>query len=218
MRVARMIWYAGTMLTALAMLAVSATAAAQQQRRTRHARTGAAAADSSGRSGAKPRISIGSGGSRRSRTRRPKRSRMPSSMPATRTRSSAAATLSRPACWRITSARSTPTSRPRRSCRGCSAARAWGRHSRALASPLLKRSERGGLPIARRKTPRSVSRTETSVLADNQEKKASRSLGATRTKGSGKSGRPLKRSGAHRAGGSLELPAFLHDRSGVPRS
>jgi len=48
MRVARMIWYAGTMLTALAMLAVSATAAAQQQRRTRHARTGAAAADSSG--------------------------------------------------------------------------------------------------------------------------------------------------------------------------
>jgi hypothetical protein len=47
MRVTRMIWYAGTMLTALAMLAVSATAAAQQQPRARHGRIGAAAADSS---------------------------------------------------------------------------------------------------------------------------------------------------------------------------
>jgi hypothetical protein len=47
MRVTRMIWYAGTMLTALAMLAASATAAAQQQARTLHARTRTAAADSS---------------------------------------------------------------------------------------------------------------------------------------------------------------------------
>jgi len=42
-----MIWYAGTMLTALAMLAASATAAAQRQGRTRHARTDASAADTS---------------------------------------------------------------------------------------------------------------------------------------------------------------------------
>ena len=47
MRVTRMIWYAGTMLTALAMLAASATAAAQPLARTLHARTGRAAADSS---------------------------------------------------------------------------------------------------------------------------------------------------------------------------
>ena len=47
MRVTRIIWYAGTLLTALAMLAASATAAAQQQARTVHPRTGAAAADSS---------------------------------------------------------------------------------------------------------------------------------------------------------------------------
>jgi len=47
MRVTRMIWYGGTVLTALAMLAVSATAAAQQQGRMPHRRTGAAAADSS---------------------------------------------------------------------------------------------------------------------------------------------------------------------------
>ncbi len=42
-----MIWYAGTMLTALAMLAASATATAQQQARTLHVPTGRAAADSS---------------------------------------------------------------------------------------------------------------------------------------------------------------------------
>jgi hypothetical protein len=42
-----MIWYAGTMLTALAMLAASATATAQSPARMMHARTGAAAADSS---------------------------------------------------------------------------------------------------------------------------------------------------------------------------
>jgi hypothetical protein len=47
MRVTRMIWYAGTMLTALAMLAASATAAAQRQARTPQVRIGAAAADSS---------------------------------------------------------------------------------------------------------------------------------------------------------------------------
>jgi hypothetical protein len=47
MRATRMIWYAGTMLTALAMLAASVTAAAQQQARRVHARSGAAAADSS---------------------------------------------------------------------------------------------------------------------------------------------------------------------------
>jgi hypothetical protein len=46
MRVTRMIWYAGTMLTALAMLAVSATATAQQQGRSRRAHGGAAATDS----------------------------------------------------------------------------------------------------------------------------------------------------------------------------
>jgi hypothetical protein len=42
-----MIWYAGTMLTALAMLAGSATAAAQEQGRTVHAPRDWAAADSS---------------------------------------------------------------------------------------------------------------------------------------------------------------------------
>lgn len=47
MRVTRMMWYAGTVLTALAMLAASATAAAQQQGRTMRVRTGAAARDSS---------------------------------------------------------------------------------------------------------------------------------------------------------------------------
>jgi hypothetical protein len=44
MRVTRVIWYAGTMLTALAMLAASATAAAQPPPRTVHARTGGPAA------------------------------------------------------------------------------------------------------------------------------------------------------------------------------
>src|SRR5690349_1626143 len=47
MRVIRMVWYAGTMLTALGMLAASATAVAQPRARTVHARIGAAAADSS---------------------------------------------------------------------------------------------------------------------------------------------------------------------------
>lgn len=49
MRVTRIIWYAGTLLTALAMLAASATtvAAAQHPARTLHVRVGAAAADSS---------------------------------------------------------------------------------------------------------------------------------------------------------------------------
>jgi hypothetical protein len=47
MRVTRLIWYAGTMLTALAMLAASATAAAQPRARTMHARAGRVAADSS---------------------------------------------------------------------------------------------------------------------------------------------------------------------------
>lgn len=47
MRATRMIWYAGTMLTALAMLAASATATAQRQTRTVHARSGTAAVDSS---------------------------------------------------------------------------------------------------------------------------------------------------------------------------
>jgi hypothetical protein len=42
----RMIWYAGTVLTALGMLAASANAAAQEQGRA-HARRGAGAADSS---------------------------------------------------------------------------------------------------------------------------------------------------------------------------
>jgi len=48
MRVTRMIWYAGTALTALGMLAVAATATAQEQPRAVHARSGRAAADSSG--------------------------------------------------------------------------------------------------------------------------------------------------------------------------
>ena len=43
MRVTRMVWYAGTLLTALVMLAASVTAAAQQQARMLHARTGAPA-------------------------------------------------------------------------------------------------------------------------------------------------------------------------------
>jgi len=47
MRVTRMVWYAGTLLTALAMVAASATAAAQQQARTPHTRTRAVAGDSS---------------------------------------------------------------------------------------------------------------------------------------------------------------------------
>ena len=47
MRVTRMVWYAGTLLTALVMLAASVTAAAQQQARMLRARTGAAAVDSS---------------------------------------------------------------------------------------------------------------------------------------------------------------------------
>ncbi len=47
MRVTRMVWYAGTLLTTLVMLATSVTAAAQQQARRVHARSGAAAADSS---------------------------------------------------------------------------------------------------------------------------------------------------------------------------
>lgn len=47
MRVTRMLWYAGTMLTVLAMLAASATAAAQEQGRTVHVRSDRAAADSS---------------------------------------------------------------------------------------------------------------------------------------------------------------------------
>jgi len=47
MRVTRMIWYAGTVLTALAMLAASTTAAAQEQARASHARSGAGAADNS---------------------------------------------------------------------------------------------------------------------------------------------------------------------------
>ena len=47
MRVTRMMWYAGTVLATMAMLAASATAAAQQQARTLHARTGRGAADSS---------------------------------------------------------------------------------------------------------------------------------------------------------------------------
>jgi hypothetical protein len=46
MRVTRMIWYAGTVLTALALLAASVTAAAQPQPRAFHARTGATAGDS----------------------------------------------------------------------------------------------------------------------------------------------------------------------------
>ena len=47
MRVTRLAWYAGTTLTALAMLAASATATAQSPARMMHARTGAAAVDSS---------------------------------------------------------------------------------------------------------------------------------------------------------------------------
>jgi hypothetical protein len=47
MRVTRMIRYAGTVLTALGMLAVSTTAAAQEQGRASHARSGAGATDSS---------------------------------------------------------------------------------------------------------------------------------------------------------------------------
>ena len=43
MRVTRMVWYAGTLLTALVMLAASVTAAAQQQARGVHARSGATA-------------------------------------------------------------------------------------------------------------------------------------------------------------------------------
>jgi len=43
MRVTRMVWYAGTLLTALVMLAASVTAAAQQQARMLRARTGAPA-------------------------------------------------------------------------------------------------------------------------------------------------------------------------------
>ena len=46
MRVTRMVWYAGTALTALGMLAASATAAAQEQPRGSHARSGSVAADS----------------------------------------------------------------------------------------------------------------------------------------------------------------------------
>ena len=46
MKVTRMLWYAGTVLMTLAMLAASATAVAQQQARTVHARSAAAAADS----------------------------------------------------------------------------------------------------------------------------------------------------------------------------
>jgi hypothetical protein len=42
-----MVWYAGTVLTALGMLAASATAAAQEQPRGSHARKGSVAADSS---------------------------------------------------------------------------------------------------------------------------------------------------------------------------
>ena len=45
MRVTRMMWYAGTVLTTLAMLAASATAAAQQQARAGHARSARAPAD-----------------------------------------------------------------------------------------------------------------------------------------------------------------------------
>jgi hypothetical protein len=45
--VTRMIWYAGTMLTALAMLAASTTAAAQRQGRSRHTRSDQDAADPS---------------------------------------------------------------------------------------------------------------------------------------------------------------------------
>jgi hypothetical protein len=47
MKVTRMMWYAGTALTTLAMLAASATAAAQQYERTPHVRTAAAVRDSS---------------------------------------------------------------------------------------------------------------------------------------------------------------------------
>jgi hypothetical protein len=48
MRVTRMVWYVGTALTALGMLAASATAAAQEQGRASHARSSSrAAADSS---------------------------------------------------------------------------------------------------------------------------------------------------------------------------
>jgi hypothetical protein len=39
MKVSRMMWYAGTVLTTLAMLAASTTVAAQQQARTLHVRT-----------------------------------------------------------------------------------------------------------------------------------------------------------------------------------
>ncbi len=46
MRVTRMIWYAGIVLTTLAMLAASTTAAAQQQARTLHARSSRGATDS----------------------------------------------------------------------------------------------------------------------------------------------------------------------------
>lgn len=47
MRATRMVWYVGTALTALGMLAASATAAAQEQGRASHLRSSRAAADSS---------------------------------------------------------------------------------------------------------------------------------------------------------------------------
>lgn len=47
MRALRLVWYAGTVLTALGMLAVSTTAAAQEQSRASHPHRGAGAADSS---------------------------------------------------------------------------------------------------------------------------------------------------------------------------
>ena len=67
MSVTRLLWYAGTVLTALAMLAASATAtsAAQGQARAVHAGGGRAAVDSWRPSGEKRRISRGFVGSRR---------------------------------------------------------------------------------------------------------------------------------------------------------
>jgi hypothetical protein len=47
MRVPRVIWYAGTVLAALGMLAASTTAAAQEQARASHAGSGAGATDGS---------------------------------------------------------------------------------------------------------------------------------------------------------------------------